>query len=173
MNSMMNKIIAFLILLFLMMSCDKHEKKDDIDAIDWNKRTTKLPANDSLIEGTTYLSTYSQIYSRTAHKTHGLTVTVSMRNTNLHDTIYIEQSDYYNTKGQLIRSYLDRPIYIAPMETVEIVIDEVDKEGGTGDNFIFRWKIKPNTNEPLFEAIMITASGQQGISFSTQGKRIQ
>ena len=58
------------------------------------------------------------------------------------------------------------------METVEIVIDENDKEGGTGANFHFDWRIKPLSNEPLFEAVMISSFGQ-GLSFTTQGKRIK
>ena len=58
------------------------------------------------------------------------------------------------------------------METAEIVIDEIDKEGGTGANFLFEWKVTKNTNEPFFEGIMISTSGQQGLSFTTQGRRI-
>ena len=58
------------------------------------------------------------------------------------------------------------------METVEIVIDQDDNEGGTGANFIFDWKIKPDTNEPLFEAVMISTYGQQGLSFTTTGIRL-
>jgi hypothetical protein len=42
---------------------------------------------------------------------------------------------YYNTQGTLLRSYFEHPIYLAPLETVEIVIDEGDREGGTGANF--------------------------------------
>jgi hypothetical protein len=95
-----------------------------------------------------------------------------MRNTNRADTIFIEKAEYFDTKGRSIRTYFNKPIYLAPMETVEIVIDELDKEGGTGANFIFDWKIKPTSNEPLFEGIMISTSGQQGLSFTTQGKRI-
>ena len=58
------------------------------------------------------------------------------------------------------------------METVEIVIDESDKEGGTGANFLFNWSIKPNSTEPFFESVMLSTSGQQGISFTTQGKTV-
>jgi hypothetical protein len=84
----------------------------------------------------------------------------------------LEKTEYFNTKGDLIRTYFNKMIFIAPMETVEIVIDEKDKVGGTGANFLFDWKIKPNTNEPAFEGVMISTSGQQGISFTTHGRRI-
>ncbi len=124
------------------------------------------------VKGSTYLSVYSQIYSETEHRSHNLTATVSMRNTSCIDTIYICSADYYNTKGELIRKYFDKTIYLKPMETVEIVIDQSDKEGGTGANFIFNWQTKEKCSQPLFECIMISTYGQQGLSFTTTGIRV-
>lgn len=96
-----------------------------------------------------------------------------MRNTSLKDTVYIDKAEYFDTKGTPIRIYFEQTIFIAPMETVEIVIDEIDREGGTGANFLFDWKIKPASSEPLFEGVMISTSGQQGLSFTTQGQRVK
>lgn len=132
--------------------------------------THALP--DSLLNGSSYLSVYSQIYNETEHKTYNLTATVSIRNVNSRDTIYIDNAEYFNTRGHAIRKYFKKTVYLAPMETVEIVIEENDKEGGTGANFHFDWRIKPSSNEPLFEAVMISSFGQ-GLSFTTQGKRIK
>ena len=130
------------------------------------------PFPDSLHSGGTYLSVYSQIYSMTELRTHDLTVAVSMRNTNQQDTVYLKRAEYYNTKGELIRTYFDNPIFLTPMETLHIVIEANDNSGGTGANFIFDWSVKPDTREPLFEAVMISTMGQQGLSFSTRGERI-
>ncbi|MFP4663719.1 MAG: DUF3124 domain-containing protein [Bacteroidales bacterium] len=163
--------IASLILSSLIACQDKTEISST-DPINWEARTTDMEPEDSLIHGTTYLSVYSQIYSQTEHTTHDLTATVSMKNTNMHDTVFVKMAEYFNTEGHPIRIYFDDPIFIRPMETVEIIIDETDQEGGTGANFLFTWAIKPNTSEPLFEAVMISTSGQQGLSFTTQGKRI-
>jgi hypothetical protein len=99
-------------------------------------------------------------------------VTVSLRNVSTTDAIYILKADYYNTKGDLIRSYFDSPIFIKPLETIEIVIDEKDSHGGSGANFIFDWATQKNSHEPVFEAVMISTSGQQGISFTTQGLKL-
>ncbi|MEX0363512.1 MAG: DUF3124 domain-containing protein, partial [Allomuricauda sp.] len=44
---------------------------------------------------------------------------------------------------------------------------------GTGSNFIFEWKIPRNCPEPLIEGIMSSTMGQQGLSFTTQAKRIE
>lgn len=162
----------FLFSLLICLGCENHKEISSINPVNWDKRAITYQLNDSLISGSSYLSVYSEIYSETEHATINLTATVSLRNINKSDTIYLEKARYYNTRGKLIRSYFNKPIFIAPLETVEIVIDERDKEGGSGANFIFDWKVKPNTHEPFFECAMISTYGQQGLSFTTQGIRI-
>ncbi len=165
-----NKIFLFALAL-LTLACKDQNKKEalTIEPINWNNRLVNYSLNDTtLIYGTTYLPIYSQIYSKTELRTLDLTVTVSMRNTNRNDTIFIEKAEYFNTKGEIVRSYFDKAIYIAPMETIEIIIKEFDQDGGTGANFLFDWKIRPNVNEPFFEGVMISVYGQ-GLSFTTQG----
>ncbi len=168
----MRKLFVLLASLTLLACNSREDEISSLNPENWSKRqAASLP--DSLEEGITYLSVYSQIYSRTEHITHDLTVTVSMRNTSMQDTIYLKDASYYDSHGQHIRSYFKNTIYIAPLETVEIVIDQVDQTGGTGGNFLFDWMIRPGTNEPLFESVAISTSSQQGLSFSTTGKRIE
>lgn len=169
----MKNVVCTFFLLLIIFSCEKEKEISSINPVNWEKRSANYKETDSLIQGSTYLAVYSQIYSQTEHITHDLTATISLRNANRKDTIFIDKAEYYDTHGNSIRSYFKKPIYIAPMETVEIVIDETDREGGTGGNFLFDWRIKSNSFEPLFEAIMISTSGQQGLSFSTEGKRIE
>lgn len=168
----MKNFAMLLLLAFIISACENKTETPNKKPTNWNHRTLNTPLTDSLKAGATFLSVYSQIYSETEHKTHSLTATVSIRNINLKDTVYITQSEYFDTHGKAIRTYFNKPIYIAPMETVEIVINEIDREGGTGGNFVFNWKTHPDSNQPLFEAVMISTSGQQGLSFSTQGKQI-
>ena len=169
----MKKLLLLLGLAIGFLSCQNNAAKSSVDPVNWGEREVRSSLPDSLVSGSTYLSVYSQIYSETEQKIHNITVTVSIRNTSRKDAVYIENADYFDTEGNLIRSYFDTTISIAPMETVEIVIDELDKEGGTGANFLFDWKMYPDSNEPLFEAVMISTYGQQGLSFTTQGKRIR
>lgn len=89
------------------------------------------------------------------------------------DTIYLLRAEYYDTHGKSVRNYFDSPIFLTPMETTEIIIDQSVISGGTGSNFILEWKIPKNCPEPLFEGIMISTMGQQGLSFTTQAKRIK
>ena len=158
------------VLALLLSSCGEiQENKSSIDPVNLANRKISLNAFDSLNNGTTYLSVYSRIYSLSEHKTHDLTATVSLRNTDLKDSVFIKKATYYNTQGKLIRTYIENPIFLKPMETIEIVINERDEHGGTGANFIFEWATKRPNSEPLFEGVMISTSGQQGLSFTTQG----
>ena len=169
----MKKILSIIVLIALISSCDETKEISSVNPVNWEKRMLNYELPDSVIEGKTYLSVYSQVYSLTEHRKHNLTVMVGMRNTSLKDSIFIRKAEYFDTHGHSIRTYFDHLIYIAPMETVEIVIDEIDQEGGTGANFIFDWVLKPSSNEPLFEGVMISTSGQQGLSFTTVGQRIE
>lgn len=168
----MFKYTLILGLVFGLVSCEENDQKSSTNELSWSKRSVELANKDSLVRGTSYLSVYSEIYSRTENTTHNLTATVSIRNINLNDTIYITNASYYNTHGSLLRNYFKKAVYVAPLETIEIIIDENDKDGGSGANFIFDWYINKTSNEPYFEGVMISTSGQQGLSFTTQGKRI-
>ena len=168
-----NRIIVLFVLITQLLGCSQREAVSSVDPVNWQARTVSSLPSDSLTAGTTYLSIYSQIYSQTEHRTHDLTATVSIRNTNQSDTIFVEKAQYFDTHGELIETYFNQTIFIAPLETVEIVIDEIDRTGGTGANFLFNWRVAPNQPEPLFEAVMISTLGQQGLSFTTQGKRIK
>ncbi|MCB9036382.1 MAG: DUF3124 domain-containing protein [Lewinellaceae bacterium] len=164
---------TFPLILFLMLGCEQQPPKVEIDEENWSKRAANIDQIDSLVHGKSYLSVYSQMYSFTQHRKYNLTGMISMRNVSEKDTIYFLRADYFNTEGSKIRTYFDYPIYVLPMETLEIVIAYEDVEGGTGSNFIFEWKTPENCPEPLFEGVMNSMTGNQGISFTTQAKRIE
>ncbi len=149
-------------------------EKPRVDAKEWQTRhTASREQFDSLQMGKTYLSVYSRIYSISEERMHDLTVTVSLRNTSSDDTIYVLDAKYYDTQGELVRHYFDQPVFLSPMETVEIVIREKDIIGGTGGNFLFSWAEPERASPPLFEAVMISTLGKQGLSFTTQGVEVK
>lgn len=168
---------AYLVFLFtlvvMLLSCSKVEKQQEFKKEQWNLRKATTYLDTAFVKGKTYLSVYSEIYSGTEHITHHLTATASIRNVSTKDTLYVTHASYYDTHGNKIRDYLDTPIFVRPMETVFIVIEEKDNEGGTGGNFLFTWEAKQEFPEPIFESVMISTSGQQGLSFSVQGKRVE
>ncbi|TYP99427.1 uncharacterized protein DUF3124 [Tenacibaculum adriaticum] len=170
----MKKYILLILIIILTIGCNERKEISSINSENWSKRKIDISKKDSLEYGKSYLSIYSQIYSLSEHKTHNLTAMASLRNTSDADTIYLLKAEYFDTHGKSIRVYFNSPIYLAPMETTEIIIiDESDIEGGTGSNFIIEWKIPKNCPEPLFEGIMNSTMGQQGLSFTTQSKRIK
>jgi hypothetical protein len=154
-------------------SCNNEVQEEFRLDHDWSAREVPLKTQDSLEKGTTYLSIYSQIYSKSQNKTHNLTAMASLRNTSEQDTVFITRAEYFDSKGNAIRNYVVKPIYLAPLETLDIVIVEPDTAGGTGANFIFDWQTTKGSSEPFFEAVMSSTLGQQGLSLTTQGKRIK
>lgn len=168
------RYLIILILLFFIGCKEKQVQPEfTIDKENWVKRKVDISKLDSLNHGKSYLSVYSQIYSFSQKKKYNLTGMVSLRNVSEKDTIYLLRADYFNTEGENIRTYFDYPIYMSPMETLEIVIAQADIEGGTGSNFLFEWKTPKSCPEPLFEGVMNSMQGTQGISFTTHSRRIK
>ena len=165
----MKNVLLLIVVVLFMFSCDENAKQYVLPSNNWEALQWNVEQDSMLSSGASYLSVYSQIYSTTEHKRHDLTATISIRNINKKDTIFIKNAKYYDTKGDLIRTYFDSPIFVKPMQTIEIVIDEKDKTGGTGANFVFDWLAPKKANAPYFEGVMITTYGQQGLSFTTQG----
>ena len=169
----MRNILRILILALIISSCsEKETDKYPVQQADWKSKQTIVKNFDDFFQGKTYLPVYSHIYHIYEHRTFDLTITVSIRNISLTDSVYILKADYYNTIGENIRQYIETPIYLKPLETIEIIIEERDIEGGSGANFIFEWAKINDKNPPLFAAVMISTSGQQGLSFTTKGVEI-
>ncbi len=167
------RYVLLLIIVLMVFSCDQTKENHDVPSNNWKAMKWSKTLSDTLVSGATYLSVYSQIYSVTEHKRHNLTATVSLRNVNKKDTVFIKEADFFNTNGDLIKAYFTETIYVKPMQTIEIVIDETDIDGGTGANFVFDWSAKKGAIPPYFEAVMISTSGQQGLSFTSKGVVIE
>jgi hypothetical protein len=167
---MRNIIILLTALVFL--SCQSETDKNLVKKPDWGSRKSEIVNFDNYVQGKTYLPVYSHIYHIHEHKSFDLTITISIRNVSLTDSVYILKADYYNTVGTKVRQYLKDYVFLKPLETVEIIIEDRDMEGGSGANFIFDWAMKNDKNPPLFEAVMISPYEQEGLAFTTRGVRI-
>jgi hypothetical protein len=120
-----------------------------------------------------YVPVYSHIYSGNRERPTYLAATVSIRNTDPVHAIQLEAVDYFDSAGQLVRRYLEKPIILKPMASTRYVVSESDKAGGSGANFIIRWKSDQPVNPPIAEGIMISTASQLGISFTSRGQVIQ
>jgi hypothetical protein len=120
-----------------------------------------------------YVPIYSEIYNQNAQTISQLTATLSIRNTDLKQSIIIDTIDYYDSSGQKIKGYLDQPIRLAPLAATAVVISQGDQAGGVGANFIVGWgAIEPKIAPPVIEAVMISTASQQGLSFVSAGRVI-
>lgn len=118
-----------------------------------------------------YVPVYSDIYHISGERRFLLTATLSVRNSSLRDTMYVEKVDYYDSQGQLQRPYLDRPepLMLKPLESVEFVVENDEDKGGAGANFIVSWGADSPDIRPVIQAVMIGTASQQGLSFITEG----
>lgn len=120
-----------------------------------------------------YVPIYSDIYYIDSKHTFSLTATLSIRNTSFKDSVFVFSIDYYNSGGHKVRRYNESPLLLKPMESIEFVVENSDNTGGVGANFVVEWGAKSGAQKPFFQGIMIGTTGQQGISFTTEGIVIQ
>lgn len=120
-----------------------------------------------------YVPIYSEIYADKQNQKVPLAATLSIRNTNFTDSLFVTKIDYFNTDGELVRSYLKKLIRLPPMSTVNYVIGRDDDTGGTGASFIVNINSKSKSVKPLIQAVMIGQSGNKGFAFSTDGYSIK
>lgn len=169
----MKKILLLIPFLFLLLHCQPVSPNVTTEGVNVLEAQQIVTNNKQhKYQDTTYIPIYSDIYTRTTSEKILLTATLSIRNTSLKDSIFINDIDYYNSAGDLIREYLEGSIFLKPMQSIEYVIAEKDKTGGTGANFIVNWEASRNI-KPVFQGVMISTAGQHGISFVTDGYSIR
>ena len=122
---------------------------------------------------TVYVPVYSNVFSGPRKRPLLLATTLSIRNTDRTAAFKVTAIDYYDTDGKLVRRHLERPAVVAPMATHYVHLEEKDKAGGFGANFIVRWQADREINTPIIECVMIGATGGQGISFVSPGQEIR
>jgi len=170
--------IAFILCIVLMTACaaaqtpasgDTSLKRlpQDEKAVSVTKAPTQISRGQVV-----YVPAYSHIY-------HGngieqlLTITLSVRNTSLKAPIFVRSVRYYDSKGAQVKEYTQGNLRLAPLASTEFLIPQQDDRGGAGANFIVEWVADEQITEPIIEAVMISTSSQQGISFVSAGRVIQ
>src|SRR5690348_679648 len=105
---------------------------------------------------TVYVPVYSSIYLGLNIKKAmvDLTATVSVRNVSARHSLVLDVVRYYNSAGTPVRDYIDRPSELAPLASVEFVIQRADAAGGPGANFLIQWKGPAGVDDPVIEAVM-------------------
>ena len=120
-----------------------------------------------------YVSIYSHIYSGIKARPFDLVAILSIRNTDIDQPVMIVAVKYYDTEGKLLKEYLDEPLELNALASTRYIIKEDDKAGGSGANFIVKWKSNKKVTPPIIEAVMIGTHSGQGISFVSRGQVIE
>jgi hypothetical protein len=162
--------------VFLLMGCNTTPDpnvtvtgEDELTSLELHR---ELSSNDKKFEEVVYVPIYSDIYINRLNQKALLSATLSIRNTSLSDSLFVSTIDYYNTEGQLVKNFIKHPIGLAPMATVNYVIEKEDTSGGSGANFIVKLNSDKDIN-PLIEAIMIADNGNKSFAFSVEGYTIE
>ena len=135
---------------------------------------SETPAEVNRARGQTlYVPVYSEIPYGDRDRTLELTVTLSIRNIDRQVTVMVRKVDYYNTKGELVRSYIQEPHALPPLVAVEFVIKASDRSGGISAGFVVEWESEHLCVPPVVEAVMISTASSRGISFSSQARIVE
>lgn len=117
---------------------------------------------------------YSHVYYGDRQDEFLLSVTLSIRNTSLTESIVVRSVRYYDSQGKLIKQYASSALKLPPLASTEFFIPQTDRSGGSSASFVVEWVAEQKqVTAPIVEAIMLSTSFQQGVSFTSPGRVIQ
>lgn len=169
---MIRNTIIFVLLAILFTACQENKFRLQYDHqnilyID-KSAMPELEINERV-----YVPAYSDLYYESQEKKTFFTVILSLRNISFTDTLYFTRIDYYSSHGKLLRQYIDRVLVLRPMESMEYIVEESEKEGGTGANFVVSYSAKASLkNHPFIESIMMGNLDNYRFTFTSPGVRI-
>lgn len=171
------KYTVIILFIFVLGSCNVNDKKAEKESRRSHPSHVYnfVEIDTSLLNyfETDYLPVYSDIYYQDGTKRFPITATISIRNTSLTDSAFVLSANYYDSYGKLLHSYLDSTLLLSPLESIELVVEEDESEGGAGANFIIDWAATKYTDQVMIQSIMISTYGQQGVSFLSDAKMIK
>ena len=120
-----------------------------------------------------YVPVYSHIFFGDRQQSYNLSITLSLRNTDLTAPIEITSVRYYDEKGKLVKDYAPPAITIEPLSSARFYVKESDVSAGSEASFLVRWQSPQKVSPPLIEGLMVGTSFGQGISFTSPGRVLQ
>jgi hypothetical protein len=120
-----------------------------------------------------YVPAYSQIYFGDRPQTFNLSVTLSLRNTDLTNPIEFTSVRYYDEKGKLMKDFAPPALALDPLASARFYVKESDVSAGSQAFFLVRWQAAHKVTPPIVTALMVGAAFGQGISFIAEGRVLQ
>jgi len=122
---------------------------------------------------TLYVPCSSHVYHGAKNRPFELTITLTVRNTDIRRAMRLVSVDYVGTDGRVLKRFITKAESVHPLATREFVVEQNDTSGGAGASFLVRWQADVSINEPVTEAVMIGTANSQGISFTSRGVVVQ
>ncbi len=124
---------------------------------------------------TVYVPVYSHILVGGGKKKipFDLSINLSIRNTDPQNAITIVRADYFDSDGNLVKPFIDKPVVLNPLASTYLYIARSDTSGGWGANYIIQWKSETEVNEPIIESVTYGSRGTHSLSFVSRGKVIK
>jgi hypothetical protein len=174
MKSSLTHIYYTLFTTSILLSCEKVAPPKHYQQQEQTKYKVNLEELKKIThQQTIYVPVYSEIFAYNEKRTMPLTATLSIRNTDMQNTMYVTKVEYYDSEGKLIKKYIDQPTKLTALQTHNYLVDYDEKLGGIGANFIIEWACAGEITTPIFECVMISTANNLGISFVTEGKVIK
>lgn len=115
-----------------------------------------------------YVPVYSTIPFGNKSMQYSLEGVLSVHNTDLKKSISLTQVLFFHNDGYLVKTYLQKPLVLLPLETKYYTVPEADSSG-PGANFLVEWVCDTAACVPLIETVMFSFNKGQGVSFSNRG----
>ena len=176
------KNFLFILLLLPVISCgngtgvpgdDGFFKKKNTDNITLHEISGDIQDSAAAAGEYVYVPVYSSIYFKDSTRVYNLSATLSIRNIDTVNEIYVKEINYNNSRGESVKKFLNKAIRVRPLETFDLVIDEDDTTGGIGANFIVKWVSTHDVQSQIIESVMISIRQGVGLSFTESGRVIK
>lgn len=123
-----------------------------------------------LVTGQTiFVPAYSEILL-SRERTRLLSTSLAIHNAAPSEPLVVQSVRHYDTDGNLVKEYVERPLQLAPFATKVFVVERPSEGTGAGANFVVEWAAQKAIFEPVVEAVMLGSSGNRGYSLVSPGR---
>ncbi|MEW5912800.1 MAG: DUF3124 domain-containing protein [Thermodesulfobacteriota bacterium] len=119
---------------------------------------------------TVYVPVFQRVVVDERGREMTLTAKLSLRNTDPARSIEVLSVAQHDSQGRLYKQHLSAPLVLAPLAVRRIRAEIIPND--RGGCFLVRWQGPAGVNPPLLQTIMLGTAGQQGISFTGEGRTL-
>jgi Protein of unknown function (DUF3124) len=165
----MFRFILYFLFVYAVISCNNKKGDSTIHYPSEQYEYISIDTSKTTFKNAIYVPVYSHVYIINGTRPFNLAATLSIRSIDFSDSIFVTKVDYYNSKGKLIKKYLDKTLLLKPLHSAEFIVEESNTEGGAGAFFLIHYSASKPVNDLVVQAIMVSQASNVVISFKTDG----